>query len=678
MTSRRLQRFLGPLLVGSLVVAACGGGARDDTTFGSSTTPTVPTGGSVVTSDTLGSEGTTTTLPGSEAAVITGDFATLGLEGTPAMLHRSRAGNGGLLASQDVLDLFAAIYGDVPGADASRFEPGARDGTMAVRNVFRIWGDLTVTQRDAVLALLGFVGDQVATNGEAQVEAAIYGPMEARAALQTEEQVLLVAESIRDEIAGLVGVDLSLGLDIDIRESYPVAGEAIPLGGGVPFSLPFDTCRVILQIPPAPEERLTTTIAHEMFHCFQYASPDDSNSVPDWIIEGQAQWVGARIGGPDEEVHEKIEQWFQGSTASLFSRSYDAIGFFFAIEQAGVDPWTVMLGMLGRSNAAAVAATGLSPTEAVRWMGTTDAHADLSPVLPVSAIWQITAPEPATGIRDRQTVTEDTPYSRERGMPEYSSFGGWVFSLEEEVVTVTVAASSGALEFFDKPPVLFEGDYQGEFCLRPEGCRCGPDDAPELLEGTDQMILGVGSLGRESSAALEVSVSVEVEDIDDGGFADGHWEGDLVSTPITTSISGTTQRGTPMAAPFEFDVTDGVVAGTYAVLMEQRIDSPDLKAEGVGQISGIVTGCWFSPNLVPGLFSFDGTITTEAGTHPFVFEAPFDGTEGSPGIVRWDFDVSEPDAASGSLATAVFLSYMRSVGVSVNDVEIRFVATRTG
>mgnify|MGYP001571002866 FL=1 len=655
MAPRRPNRSVKLLLVGALLVAACSGGERSGTTFGSATT---------------------TTLPEADPVVITGDFNNLGLEGTPAILHRSRAATG-FLAFQDALDLFAAIYGDVPGADRSRFEPGPRDGTMAVRNVFRIWDELTPEQRDSVLALLGLVEGEAVAGSVAQAEPAVYLTPEARAVLQTEDQVLVVAESIRDEIAGQVGIDLSLRLDIDIRESYPVAGEAIPLGGGVPFSLPFDTCRVIVRIPPAPEERLTTTIAHEMFHCFQYASPDDSDNVPDWIIEGQAQWVGARIGGPDEDVHQTIEQWFRGSTASLFARSYDAIGFYFAIEQAGVNPWTVMLDMLGRSNAAAVAVTGLSPTEAVRWMGTTDAHADLPPALPVSGIWQIAAPEPAAGIRDPQTVTEDAPYSRERGMPEYSSFGGWVFSLEEDVVTVTVAASSGALEFFDKPAIEFEGPYLGKFCLRPEGCRCGPDDAPELMEGTDRMILGIGSLGGDGSASLDVSVSVEVEDIDDGGFADGHWEGELVSTPITISASGAVLRVNPQAAPFEFDVTDGVVTGTYAVVMEQRIDMPDLVAEGVGQISGIVSGCWFSPNLVAGLFSFDGAIATDAGTYPFAFDVPFDGSEGSPGIVRWDFDDSGPEAASGSLATGVFLSYMRSVGVSVNDVEIRFTGTRT-
>ena len=94
---RRPNRSVKLLLVGALLVAACSGGERSGTTFGSATT---------------------TTLPEADPVVITGDFNNLGLEGTPAILHRSRAATG-FLAFQDALDLFAAIYGDVPGADRS-------------------------------------------------------------------------------------------------------------------------------------------------------------------------------------------------------------------------------------------------------------------------------------------------------------------------------------------------------------------------------------------------------------------------------------------------------------------------------------------------------------------------------------------------------------------------------
>ena len=72
------------------------------------------------------------------------------------------------------------------------------------------------------------------------------------------------------------------------------------------------------------------------------------------------------------------------------------------------------------------------------------------------------------------------------------------------------------------------------------------------MEGSEQMVLGVGSLGDA------VSVAVLVEDIDDGGFADGHWEGTLSATPIRTDVGGELEtRGNTTAAPFAFDVDRG-------------------------------------------------------------------------------------------------------------------------
>jgi len=264
------------------------------------------------------------------------------------------------------------------------------------------------------------------------------------------------------------------------------------------------------------------------------------------------------------------------------------------------------------------------------------------------------------------------------GLPPYSAAGMWIFTLEEEMATVELTSAAGAFEFFDQPATLFEGNFSGEFCIRPEGCECGPEDAPGLMEGSEQMVLGVGSLGDA------VSVAVLVEDIDDGGFADGHWEGTLSATPIRTDVGGELEtRGNTTAAPFAFDVTEGEVEGVYSVEMDQTIDGPDLHAEGVGTVNGAVTGCWFSPRLEPTGFSFRGTITLDGVTSPFNFDVPFDGEPtpaGTPtsSFHRWDFDVAEDDVASGSLETSVFLEFMRSVGVNVNDVELTFQATRTG
>jgi hypothetical protein len=671
---RRRAAVLASLAV---VAASCAGGS-DGSTVGTSAATTVVTVDTGVTTTDAGTTppATTTTVADQLPDPVIGDTDSFALDPTAAALNASRDGNDGLLPLQETLDVFAAVYGTVPGADAGRYEVGPRDGTMAVRSVFRVWGELAPDQQSAVIDLLGLDPSAApATDDTAGEPEGLRSPR-VPTARQTEEQALLVAESVRDEIAGLLGVDLALRIDVVLRESYATPGEAIPFGGGVAFRRPYDTCRLVLQVPPLAVAQLTTTIAHEIFHCFQYASPDDSDSVPDWIIEGQAQWAGGRVGGPDADVHGSIEKWFGGLRSSLFGKSYDAVGFYYVLEQAGVNPWDVMLGMLGRSNADAVAATGLGAEDAVRWMGTTSGHADLGPALPVSAIWQISAREPQAATRDPHTVTEESPYTDQVGLEAYSAAGTWVFQLEEELASIMISSTSGAFEFFGKPATTFAGGFTGEFCLRPEGCECGAEDEPLLMEGSEQMVLGVGSLGDGAS------VSVIVEDIDDGGFSDGHWVGSLSATPITTNTSGAITRGNTTSAPFEFDVADGEVMGAYSIAMDQIIDAPDLHAEGVGTVNGAVTGCWFSPRLEAAGFSFRGTATFDGVTRPFNFDLPFDASSTEPGafagsFISWQFDVAEDDVASGSLPNGIFLDFMRSVGVAVNDVEVRFAATRT-
>ena len=74
----------------------------------------------------------------------------------------------------------------------------------------------------------------------------------------------------------------------------------------------------------------------------------------------------------------------------------------------------------------------------------------------MSAIWQIAAPEPQWWSRDGQTVTEDSPYMFDSGLPPYSAAGMWIFTLEEEMATVELTSAAGAFEFFDQPATLFE------------------------------------------------------------------------------------------------------------------------------------------------------------------------------------------------------------------------------
>jgi hypothetical protein len=339
------------------------------------------------------------------------------------------------------------------------------------------------------------------------------------------------------------------------------------------------------------------------------------------------------------------------------------------IEQAGVDPWGVMPAMFGQSNEGAVAATGLGDAEAMRWAGTTTARADIAPTLPLSPAWLISAGDvPAFGMRGPVRVDQGDPYVRERTMSPFSDSGALDVHLDGDIVTLSLAADAGAFQFLDREPITFEGSYNGRFCIDPGGCSCDSNGDEPLARGSDHLFVAVGN-----AAGGSASISIAVEG-SDSGFADGQWTGELTSTVITLGVGGAETRSEPLAAPLEFEVVDGSVSGTFTVAMHQTIQSEGVAAQGTGNITGVITGCWYAPRLVATTFAFDGTIDVGGAVAPFTFEVPFEGSADQ--AATWHFD-DQTDAhhASGTLETGPSVDFMRSVGVDVNDVEISFQAT---
>ena len=638
--TRRLPavtRRTAPLLLAlALIATGCG-----EPTEGDASTTSAP--------DTAGT--TTSTVPPGPVILESIDDPELG------PLEASREANDGFLGIQDALDLFAAVYGPIPGADSTRFDPRPHDASMAIRNVFRVFDDLTAEQQAAVSAAAG------PTTGGAGVDVILAstrgGSIEAQIA------------SLEAQIAGHLGRPLGLAIDVVTGHAFAnprVLADAAPLGGGEPFRMPYDTCQVRVSVGVVT----ASTLAHEVFHCFQFTFAGRTAETPDWIQEGQAEWVGARVGGVDADIVGSWNGWVTGQLVSLFSKDYNAVGFYWVIEQAGIDPWTVMPAMFGMSSAAAVEATGLSGVDAVRWMGTTTARDDIGPSAGLSSAWAISASDaPATAVRARVRVSEESPFERDRGLAPFSDSAAFDFRLDGDVVTLDLQSEAGAFEFVEKDFTPLDGAFFGRYCIREGGCSCGSDGEEDLEEGSDRLFMSVGSATGGSA-----SISSTIEDYDDE-FADGEWTGELISTVIYTDIEGSEGVSEPLGAPFEMTISDRkVVEGTYSVAMYQTIQSEGGFAEGVGMVTGYITGCSFAPRLVATAFDFEGAMTTDVGTIPMVFSIPLDDTGNAP---VWQFDESDDEnSASGMLITTPYLEYMRGVGVGVNEVEIHFVATRTG
>ena len=97
-------------------------------------------------------------------------------------------------------------------------------------------------------------------------------------------------------------------------------------------------------------------IAHEVFHCFEAVmAGDDANwnrkPDPSWLIEGAAEWAGAELaGGKAPVAGEERAVYYEHPARPLFSRSYDAIGFFDHMQSVGISPWSKFKAMFAQEN----------------------------------------------------------------------------------------------------------------------------------------------------------------------------------------------------------------------------------------------------------------------------------------------------------------------------------------
>jgi hypothetical protein len=437
-------------------------------------------------------------------------------------------------------------------------------------------------------------------------------------------------------------------------------------------------------------------VAHEVFHCFQFDA-GDALAWQDWIVEGQAEWVGARIGGTNRTTDGFFQDWIAGHARPVFAHDYPAAGLYWALEQAGIDPWGALPAMWGVGNVEALAATGLAPGEVMQWLATTDVHANESPALDLAPFWQLGSPDvPPARLRNLHSVSEGSSFERDTSLQAYSR-GAWILNLEGDLVEILVDAPLGALQFEGKDHTPFEGAFSGTFCLREEGCTCDPAEPP-LPEGSDTLALAVAA---EDGAA--VGVKVEITDFGGEGFADGQWVGEFTATPIIVTSSGSLGEGNPLVSAFELTAEEGrVTGGAYAVVMEMALQAfAGGGAQGFGTISGTITGCAFSPRLIATTFTFEGTMEIAGQTQevtlviplggdgtgtvevagqemPLTIDFPSEGGNIGNPYRLWQFATRGREAVSGTLDNAPFLAFMRAVDLTVNDVIVEFTATRIG
>jgi hypothetical protein len=254
----------------------------------------------------------------------------------------------------------------------------------------------------------------------------------------------------------------------------------------------------------APAEQ-RAILAHELMHCFvfQYLGMT-TYDLPPWVGEGIPAWVGEDLGGGTSLSESWWRDYLTQPQRSLYSRAYDAIGFYAHLDEVGTDPWTTIVDTLdGYENEPAFAGAGAESRGFLdSWPSGTLRDAERG------ADWDTDGP----GITDDHaaplavSVADGSAASR-----DIDVVSGALFSIAGSADVVRIDVEGYArLSDTEGTDTVLEGS--STFCLRPGGCECpgggGDTDAEPL--GDDAVLAITG--GTDAGSVTFTGASVECDE----------------------------------------------------------------------------------------------------------------------------------------------------------------------
>lgn len=461
-----------------------------------------------------------------------------------------RRGPNGEIDLQLALDLFASTFKvelEVPTTDL----PGEAHGTHVVNTILKHWGELTLQQRAIVSKALlsgeimarwdpttGLVTDtspQAAQagrkNGTAAANfAAIPTPMRTellplcgagspgRCTFGADIQAFIA--STISTLSARLGRTLTRPILFAYDPSLEHVGAAIVTptnADGTVVTSPggaMEACRMVFTNvarfgSTADAPTLGSTLVHELFHCFQHEHVL-ANETPDWLDEGGAEWV-AHVLQPDPRTTRTARQWIMTPSRALFTRDYDAMGFFLLMQQQGIDPWPLQDSMRWASrHGHDQAAYDLAlPGATGRRMATLIASTKVRRS-GLGADWNTVDPNPPVEGREVKEIRLAEGDTRTLEVPLMGTYGSWAaeITVAGDILTIDGSASVAAVGFESAPTVTYETAINEAWCLRPEGCTCPAGTLPRgtLRQGARGVVgLAVGALpGASAPGPLEV------------------------------------------------------------------------------------------------------------------------------------------------------------------------------
>ena len=269
----------------------------------------------------------------------------------------------GTMPRSVALDLFALAYGPLPRTrrPAGR-RPPRDEGTLAAVQVLRLWSTLTPAQRASAARSLGITGVKLSRRAAAgplgPATPPNYGdPSFAPAADLTKlaerfaaSEGKKMSRTLRLKI--VAGTSSGSGSDEVYADTLPVDEPGTATAGG-----PFCRIRVFADgqaLRKKDSSYFAKVMAHEVFHCFEFdiMGVNGVDRARPWLFEGASDWAGfSEVPQPYEKYdkyspHGLPKYLRTCGTDTLFSRSYDAEGFFGHVQDVYGNLWAHMPGIL--------------------------------------------------------------------------------------------------------------------------------------------------------------------------------------------------------------------------------------------------------------------------------------------------------------------------------------------
>ena len=256
---------------------------------------------------------------------------------------RAQIGPNGEVTREMALEAFSLAIAPLPGVTVPTGAPPnpdqQADATFAIEWIIPYLDQLTPAQHAVVDPL--FVADPNAPS----FTPAARSPQFVFTAM-TGSDYLDLAEKYEQQEAAELGRQLTSKVTMTV-DSTQVQEHPEWLAYSIPNT---DSSVCIIHVEPLLQNgndtaEMNATMAHEMFHCFQFdwarqhGFQMSKDNMAGWISEGQAEWVGETLGGPSKTGDYWWKDYLTSYHDSLFGRDYSAVGFYQHMSEEGIDPW---------------------------------------------------------------------------------------------------------------------------------------------------------------------------------------------------------------------------------------------------------------------------------------------------------------------------------------------------